>query len=42
MESVRNSIDRPERVYLANRFDGVFITHTDIRNIIRVIQGKGA
>jgi 2-oxoglutarate/2-oxoacid ferredoxin oxidoreductase subunit alpha len=42
MESVKNAIDRPERVFLANRFDGVFITHTDIRDIIRVIQGKGA
>lgn len=42
MESVRNAIDRPERVYLANRFDGVFITHSDIRDIIRVIEGKGA
>jgi len=42
MESVKNAVDRPDRVFLANRFDGVFITHTDIRNIIRVIQGKGA
>ena len=41
MESVKNSVDRPERVFLANRFDGVFITHTDIRNVLRVIQGKG-
>ena len=28
-------------VFLANRIDGVFITDTDIRNVIRVIQGKG-
>ena len=42
MDSVKNSVDRPERVFLANRFDGVFVTHTDIRNILRVIQGKGA
>lgn len=40
-ESVRAVVSRPERVFLANRIDGVFITHEDIRNILRVIQGKG-
>jgi 2-oxoglutarate ferredoxin oxidoreductase subunit alpha len=41
LESVKSAVDRPERVFLANRFDGVFITHTDIRDVLRVIQGKG-
>ncbi len=41
MEEVRKAVDQPEKVFLANRIDGVFITPTDIRNILRVIQGKG-
>jgi len=31
----------PDRVFLCNRIDGVFISPTDIRNILRVIQGRG-
>jgi 2-oxoglutarate ferredoxin oxidoreductase subunit alpha len=38
---VQIAVDDPEKVFLANRIDGVFITPTDIRNIIRLIQGKG-
>jgi len=38
---VKKALDDPERVYLANRIDGTFISPTDIRNILRVIQGKG-
>jgi len=41
LQEVRKAVDRPEKVFLANRIDGVFITPTDIRNILRVIQGKG-
>jgi 2-oxoglutarate ferredoxin oxidoreductase subunit alpha len=41
MHEVRRAVDRPEKVFLANRIDGVFITPTDIRNILRLIQGKG-
>jgi 2-oxoglutarate ferredoxin oxidoreductase subunit alpha len=41
MQEVRRAVDRPEKVFLANRIDGVFITPTDIRNILRLIQGKG-
>lgn len=41
LRAVRESVDEPEKVFLANRIDGVFITHHDIRNILRVIQGKG-
>ena len=41
MQSVKASVERPERVFLANRVDGVLITPTDIQNIMRLIQGKG-
>src|SRR5210317_1401239 len=41
MEEVRKAVDQPEKVFLANRIDGVFITPTDIRSILRLIQGKG-
>ena len=41
IKEVREAVDRPERVYLVNRVDGVFITPTDIRNMLRVIQGRG-
>ncbi len=41
LEQVKLSVDQPERVFLANRMDGVFINPTDIRNILRLIQGKG-
>jgi 2-oxoglutarate/2-oxoacid ferredoxin oxidoreductase subunit alpha len=38
---VKMALDRPERVFLANRIDGELINPTDIRKIIRLIQGKG-
>jgi 2-oxoglutarate ferredoxin oxidoreductase subunit alpha len=41
MQEVKKAVDHPERVFLANRIDGVFITPTDIRKILRLIQGKG-
>jgi 2-oxoglutarate ferredoxin oxidoreductase subunit alpha len=41
MHEVRRAVDQPEKVFLANRIDGVFITPSDIRNILRLIQGKG-
>jgi len=41
MHEVRRAVGQPEKVFLANRIDGVFITPTDIRNILRLIQGKG-
>ncbi len=39
--AVENAVGHPEKVYLANRIDGELITPTDIRNILRVVQGKG-
>ena len=38
---VKMAVDQPEKVFLANRIDGVFITPVDIRNLLRLIQGKG-
>jgi 2-oxoglutarate ferredoxin oxidoreductase subunit alpha len=41
MQMVKLSLPQPERVFLANRIDGNFITPGDIMNILRIIQGKG-
>lgn len=38
---VRAAVGDPERVYLANRVDGKLITPTDIKRVLRVIQGRG-
>ena len=42
LRAVKRAVEEPEKVFLANRIDGVFINPDDIRNIIRFIQGKGA
>jgi 2-oxoglutarate/2-oxoacid ferredoxin oxidoreductase subunit alpha len=41
LEQVRAAVDDPSKVFLANRVDGELITPTDIRNILRLIWGKG-
>ncbi|MBU2054525.1 MAG: 2-oxoacid:acceptor oxidoreductase subunit alpha [Proteobacteria bacterium] len=41
LQSVKAAAERPERVFLANRVDGVLIAPADIQNILRLIQGKG-
>ena len=38
---VKLAVRNPERVFLANRIDGVFITPGDIKALHRLIQGKG-
>ncbi|MCX5836443.1 MAG: 2-oxoacid:acceptor oxidoreductase subunit alpha [Deltaproteobacteria bacterium] len=40
-QSVRLAVDRPERVFLANRIDGVLISPTDIQRMLHVIHGRG-
>ena len=40
-QEVRKVVSRPEKVYLANRFDGVFISPADIQQVLFMIQGKG-
>ena len=41
LRSVKLAVDEPDKVFLANRIDGVFIMPSDILNILRLIQGKG-
>lgn len=41
LQQVRLAVDDPGKIFLANRIDGELITPSDIRNILRVIQGKG-
>jgi 2-oxoglutarate ferredoxin oxidoreductase subunit alpha len=41
MQAVKAAVDDPEKVFLANRIDGNLITPTDIRGILRLIQGRG-
>ncbi|MGD2038896.1 MAG: 2-oxoacid:acceptor oxidoreductase subunit alpha, partial [Desulfobacterales bacterium] len=41
LQEVKVAVDEPDKVFLANRIDGVFITPADILNILRLIQGKG-
>jgi 2-oxoglutarate/2-oxoacid ferredoxin oxidoreductase subunit alpha len=41
LHAVKTAVERPEKVFLANRIDGEFIKPDDIRNILRVIQGEG-
>lgn len=38
---VQKAAEQPERVYLANRYDGVFISHKDIMQVLHVVLGKG-
>ncbi|TET88769.1 MAG: 2-oxoacid:acceptor oxidoreductase subunit alpha [Desulfobacteraceae bacterium] len=40
-QEVKKAVSKPEKVYLANRFDGIFISHTDILQILNLILGKG-
>lgn len=39
--SVKAAVMNPDRVYLANRIDGAFITPADIAAVDRVIAGRG-
>jgi len=41
VHEVKRAVDDPERVFLANRVDGEFITPTNIKNVLRVITGRG-
>lgn len=40
-QSVRLAVGQPDRVFLANRVDGVLISPDDIEKTLRLIQGKG-
>jgi 2-oxoglutarate/2-oxoacid ferredoxin oxidoreductase subunit alpha len=41
LDQVKLALERPDRVFLANRYDGVFIAPENIMNLVRFIQGKG-
>lgn len=41
LAQVRSAVDKPNRVFLANRIDGKLITPSDIKGLLRVIQGRG-
>jgi len=41
MAQVRAAVRKPNRVFLANRIDGQLITPSDIKKLLRVIQGRG-
>jgi len=38
---VKNAVDNPNNVFLANRIDGQLISPFDIKTVLRMIQGKG-
>jgi 2-oxoglutarate ferredoxin oxidoreductase subunit alpha len=40
-QEVKKNVNHPGRVFLANRFDGVFISPNDIRHVLNVVKGKG-
>ena len=41
MQEVKKALDAKDKVFLANRIDGSFISPMDIRNILRLILGRG-
>ncbi len=41
LSQVKSAVDKPDKVFLANRIDGKLITPTDIKQLLRVIQGRG-
>ncbi len=41
MAQVKAAVAEPEKVFLANRIDGKLITPSDIKRLLRVIQGRG-
>jgi len=38
---VKNAVDNPSNVFLSNRIDGELIEPSDIKTVLRMIQGKG-
>ncbi|MFW2365086.1 MAG: 2-oxoacid:acceptor oxidoreductase subunit alpha [Desulforhopalus sp.] len=41
LAQVKAAVRKPNRVFLANRIDGKLITPSDIKKLLRVIQGRG-
>jgi 2-oxoglutarate ferredoxin oxidoreductase subunit alpha len=40
-QEVKKAVSEPERVFLANRIDGVTIAPVDIFRVLNLIRGKG-
>ncbi len=41
MQHVKSAVDEPGKVFLSNRIDGQLITPSDIKKLLRIIQGRG-
>ncbi len=41
LAQVKAAVKKPNRVFLANRIDGKLITPSDIKKLLRVVQGRG-
>lgn len=41
MAQVKAAVKKPGKVFLANRIDGKLITPSDIKRLLRVVQGRG-
>ncbi|MCP4180754.1 MAG: 2-oxoacid:acceptor oxidoreductase subunit alpha [bacterium] len=41
LQLVKSSVDDPSKVYLCNRYDGTLINSEDVKNVLRVIEGRG-
>ena len=42
LHEVKSIVEERNKVFLANKIDGTFITPSDVLDILRIIQGKGA
>ena len=42
LHEVKAVVDERSKVFLANKIDGTFIAPSDVLDILRIIQGKGA
>ena len=42
LHEVKAVVEERDKVFLANKIDGTFITPSDVLDILRIIQGKGA
>lgn len=41
LAQVKSAVKKPNRVFLSNRIDGKLITPSDIKKLLRVVQGRG-
>jgi len=41
LQSVKAAVEEPSKVYLCNRYDGTLINFEDVKNVMRIIEGKG-